>query len=288
MRSLHLFAGIGGGIIGDILAGNEIVGAVEIEPFCQDVLRARQADGSLPAFPILGDIRDVKGDEFGDVELVCGGFPCQDISLAARTERKGLKGKNSGLFYELVRIVDFCKPDCAFLENVPAIVKNGLNEVIETFAERGYYAQWTCLSARDCGAPHVRNRWWGFFYKRDALALRFPDAARGGYSDGASERGEVAVSDSCAHDLLYYLSEAGDGSEERSIEKRARGFETTYYIEPNYWLSEPYGSRVVDGVPSKLDKSRVKALGNAQVPICAYLAYEILLERALNEVAEMV
>ena len=279
MKSLHLFAGIGGGIIGDILAGNEIVGAVEIDPFCQDVLRARQADGSRPPFPILGDIRDVKGDEFGTIELVCGGFPCQDISLAALNERKGLRGGKSGLFYELVRVVDVCAPACVFLENVPNIVRNGLAEVLQTFAERGFDAEWTIISARDCGAPHTRRRWWGLFYRKSRLSdsLRAGRRPRRDVEDEAKKKGVQSGF------LRALLSESANGSREYNDQRDYRETQAGFSVSSNNWLCEPDVCRVVNGVPQKLDKARLRALGNAQVPICAYLAFEVLLARALEE-----
>jgi site-specific DNA-cytosine methylase len=83
MRELHLFAGAGGGILGGHLLGHTTVAAVEIEPYCQQVLKQRQADGILPEFPIFGDIRDFNGIEWmGKVDVIAGGFPCTDISVA--------------------------------------------------------------------------------------------------------------------------------------------------------------------------------------------------------------
>ena len=168
MKSLHLFAGIGGGILADKILGHKIAGAVEIEPYCRDVLRQRQKQGYLESFPIFEDIRTFQGNEIkGTIELVCGGFPCQDISTAGRGE--GLdKGKKSRLFYELVRVCGQVKPAYIFLENSPAITSRGLDSVLKKIAELGFDAEWTVISAGGCGAPHLRKRWWCLCKNRDS------------------------------------------------------------------------------------------------------------------------
>ena len=270
VRSLHLFAGIGGGIIADVIAGNEIVGAVEINPFCRAVLRARQAVGMLPTFPIYNDVREIKGDEFGRVDLVCGGFPCQDISLL-HVGGRGLRGEKSGLFYELVRICDVCEPAFIFLENVPAIIVNGLRDVLATLTERGFDAEWTTLSARDCGAIHTRNRWWGLFASNaDSYRQRF-----------AADDSECSREAHCAELTggVFRLSESWNRTDDVRYNRPGMGART-FEIDTHWFANEPYSSRVVNGAAVGLDDhKRIGACGNAQVPLCAYLAYEILMER---------
>ena len=274
MKSIHLFAGIGGGIIADIAAGNTVCGAVEIDNYCRAVIRARQLDGWLPPFPILNDVRDVEGDEFGEnIELVCGGFPCQDVSLLNQTGQRGLKGEKTGLFSELVRITDRIRPKFIFLENVSNIVNVCLKEVLATFAQRGYDAEWTCLSAGEVGAWHKRDRWWGLFYVPDAARERWErlSAQRGRME---SKGGTTALNDGA--------SAAGEGDVLQQSE-------FDYQAErPSYWVSEPEIDRVVNGFPTKLDRCRVRALGNAQVPYCAYCAYEQLLYRAMRNASRVV
>lgn len=166
MNSLHLFAGVGGGILADKILGNNIVGAVEIEPYCRKVLVQRQEEGYLEQFPIFEDVRTFNGDEITRrIDCICGGFPCQDISCAGKG--KGLEGERSRLFYELIRICGHIRPDFIFLENSPAITGRGLNSVLREIAQIGYDAEWTTLSAGALGAPHQRNRWWALCKRQD-------------------------------------------------------------------------------------------------------------------------
>lgn len=171
MNSLHLFAGIGGGILADKILGHRIVGAVEIEPYCRAVLKQRQEEGLLETFPLFDDIRTFNGDEITErVDLVCGGFPCQDISTAGKGA--GITGQKSGLFYELIRVCRTLRPSYIFLENSPAITGRGLGACLNEIAKIGYDAEWFTLSAGECGAPHLRNRWWCLCQRQDSDADR--------------------------------------------------------------------------------------------------------------------
>ena len=162
MKTLHLFAGAGGGIIADMILGHTPVGAVEIDPFCREVLRARQRDGWLPEFEIFGDIKKFNGKPFrGKVDCISGGFPCQDISAAGKGE--GIFGERSGLFFELSRVVSEVRPRLVFLENSPCIISRGLDAVLGELEALGYDSRWCILSASDVGALHRRERWWGLF-----------------------------------------------------------------------------------------------------------------------------
>src|ERR1035441_2476777 len=112
VNELHLFAGAGGGILGGILLRHTCVCAVEIEPYCREVLLQRQRDGILPKFPIWDDVKTFDGKPWqGLVDVVCGGFPCQDISTAGGPNRKGLEGARSGLWSEMARVVCEIRPD---------------------------------------------------------------------------------------------------------------------------------------------------------------------------------
>lgn len=159
MRELHLFAGAGGGILGGMLLGHTPVGAVEIDPFARAVLEARQADGSLPDFPIYEDVRAFDGTAWRDrVDIIAGGFPCQDLSCAGKGA--GIDGARSGLWWEMLRVIREARPRYVFLENVPAITGRGLDRVLGSLADLGFDAEWCVLSAADVGAPHLRKRWW--------------------------------------------------------------------------------------------------------------------------------
>jgi DNA (cytosine-5)-methyltransferase 1 len=169
MNELHLFAGAGGGILGGILSGNVPVCAVEIDPFCRSVLLQRQRDGILPWFPIWDDVRTFDGKPWkGRSDIVCGGFPCQDISTAGGANRLGLDGKKSGLWGEMARIVREVEPRYVFVENSPALTFRGLGRVLGDLAAMGFDARWGVFSAADVGARHERERIWIIGNNRDS------------------------------------------------------------------------------------------------------------------------
>ena len=159
MNELALFAGAGGGILGGSLLGWQTVCAVERNPYAASVLAARQNDGILPAFPIWSDVCTFDGKPWrGLVDVVSGGFPCQDISAAGNGA--GIDGERSGLWREMARIIREVRPRFAFVENSPLLVSRGLALVISDLAEMGYECQWLRLSASEVGAPHNRDRIW--------------------------------------------------------------------------------------------------------------------------------
>jgi DNA (cytosine-5)-methyltransferase 1 len=159
MNELALFAGSGGGILGGQMLGWETVCAVEIEPYPASVLVARQNDGLLPPFPIWDDVCTFDGRPWrGIVDVVSGGFPCQDISSAGAGA--GITGERSGLWKEFARIICEVRPRFAFVENSPMLTVRGLDVVLGDLASMGYDARWGVLGARDVGAPHKRDRIW--------------------------------------------------------------------------------------------------------------------------------
>lgn len=158
MNGLDLFSGIGGITIA---LGRWVrpVAYCENDRFAQAVLLSRMADGSLPRAPIWDDVSTLHGDMLPpDIDIIYGGFPCQDISCAGL--QRGLEGERSGLVREIWRLADEIRPRYIFLENVPAIVTAGFDSVLAALAKRGFDARWMCLSAADVGACHLRNRWW--------------------------------------------------------------------------------------------------------------------------------
>lgn len=159
LRTMHLFAGAGGGILADVLLGHQPVCAVEIDEYCQQVLSARQEDGCFPWFPIFEDVQAFDGKPWrGIVDIVAGGFPCQDISAAGNGA--GIDGKRSGLWREMARIVGEVRPRFVFVENSPLLVRRGLAVVLGDLTELGYDARWCVMGAADVGAPHQRDRIW--------------------------------------------------------------------------------------------------------------------------------
>ena len=159
MNELHLFAGAGGGILGGMLLGHTCVCAVEIEPYCREVLLQRQRDGILPKFPIWDDVRTFDGKPWrGKVDVVCGGFPCQDISTAGKGA--GIEGERSGLWSEMFRVVCEVRPKVTFIENSSNLLIYGLDRVLSDLAAVGMDAKWGVLRASDVGACHERSRIW--------------------------------------------------------------------------------------------------------------------------------
>lgn len=159
LRSIHLFAGAGGGILADLLLGHTPVCAVEIEEYPRRVLLQRQLDGILPVFPIWDDVKTFDGTEWqGLADVVCGGFPCQDISAAGKGA--GIDGERSGLWSEFARIIREVRPRFVFVENSPMLTSRGLHRVLGDLAEMGFDAEWGVLGADDAGAPHIRKRVW--------------------------------------------------------------------------------------------------------------------------------
>lgn len=173
MNELHLFAGAGGGILGSELLGIRTVCAVELEPYPASVLLARQNDGLLPPFPVWDDVCTFDGRPWrGLVDVVSGGFPCQDISAAGKGA--GIDGARSGLWREMHRIINEVRPKFAFLENSPLLVGRGLARVLGDLAEIGYDAEWLVLGADDVGAPHIRKRIWILAHDPHANGLQRP------------------------------------------------------------------------------------------------------------------
>ena len=159
LRELALFAGAGGGILGGHLLGWRTICAVEWEPYAASVLLARQNDGVLPPFPIWDDVQTFDGRPWrGRVDVVSGGFPCQDISAAGKGA--GITGEKSGMWFHMARIVGEVRPEYVFVENSPMLTTRGLGTVLGDLASLGYDARWGVLGAADVGAPHQRDRIW--------------------------------------------------------------------------------------------------------------------------------
>jgi DNA (cytosine-5)-methyltransferase 1 len=242
LKTFHLFSGAGGGILADILLGHIPVGACEIESYPRNVLLARQRDGHLPEFPIWDDVCTLDGTPWrGTVDVLCGGFPCQDISAAGKGA--GITGERSGLWKEYARLIGEMRPRFVFAENSPLLRTRGLGVVLEDLASLGYNARWGIIGARDVGAPHKRDRMWVLAYT--ASELRGEDRLTGREGSKLTTYG-ISSENVCWH------SDPADGQ------------------------IEPIVGRVANGVANRVD--RLKAIGNGQVPQCAAMAFSILSE----------
>jgi DNA (cytosine-5)-methyltransferase 1 len=159
VNELALFAGAGGGILGGKLLGWRTVCAVEWEAYPASVLCARQNDGLLAPFPIWDDVCSFDGKPWrGIVDVVSGGFPCQDISSAGKGA--GIDGEQSGMWREMARIIHEVQPQFVFVENSPMLTSRGLGRVLGDLASMGFDARWGVLGAADVGAKHQRDRIW--------------------------------------------------------------------------------------------------------------------------------
>jgi len=159
VNELALFAGGAGGILGGRLLGWRTRAAVELDAYARRVLLARQADGCLEPFPIWDDVQTFDGRPWrGAIDIVTGGFPCQDISAAGKGA--GITGKRSGLWSHMARIIGEVRPRFVLVENSPVLTSRGLGVVLGDLAALGYDARWGVLGAVDAGAPHKRERIW--------------------------------------------------------------------------------------------------------------------------------
>lgn len=227
LKVIDLFSGIGGFSYAaeHLVGGFETVQFVECNPWCQRALRKH-----WPLVPIHSDICTYEPAHKA-ADVICGGFPCQDISSAGKNA--GIKeGTRSGLFYELMRVVRRVRPQYIVLENVSAIRTRGLDIVLSTLAEAGFDAEWACIRASDVGACHRRDRWWLVAYTNNQ-----------GLQGCRTKR---------------QLREGGEEIE--------TAWSSSHCLSSNWrgYISEPVLCRGDDGLSSRVD--RLKALGNAVVP----------------------
>ena len=157
MNVLDLFSGIGGFSLGLEKAGMKTVAFCEVDKFCQKILSKH-----WPNVLIYEDIKNLTAKQLEKdkilVDVVCGGFPCQDLSIAGKGE--GLKGERSGLWREYARLISEIRPRYVIVENVAALLFRGLSDVLGDLASLGYDAEWHCIPASYIGAPHRRDRVW--------------------------------------------------------------------------------------------------------------------------------
>ena len=263
LHGLDLFSGIGG--IGIALSPwVRTVAYCEREPYCQAVLLSRMSTNNIDRAPIWDDVRTLHKGLLPPIDIIFGGFPCQDISVAGAG--KGLDGERSGLFYEIVRLTKEIRPSFVFLENVPAIRTRGLEKVIKTFTEIGYDCRWTCLSASSVGAPHKRKRWF-LLAHANGIKLRTQSEQQQGIKDspqlGGSLEKRLVADNNSQSKILRQASEWGHNSFYEWI------------MERDLWDDAASSfCRMDDGISFKT--YRIKALGNAVVPLQAQTAFKIL------------
>lgn len=245
MRVLDLFSGIGGFSLGlERTGGFKTVAFCEIEPFPRRVLAKH-----WPDVPIYEDVRNVTADVLAAdgiaVDVITGGFPCQDLSIAGK--RAGITGERSGLWSEIVRLTRELRPRYVIVENVanllsgPSEKRGGwFGRVLGDLAECGYDAEWENIPAAAVGAPHRRERVWIVAYPQQIKRVRAILI-----DDNAQERERRSASVRCANGFRLEVGKAGHALSFR-------------------WLDQPDPIGVVDGVPDW--PHRLAALGNAVTP----------------------
>ena len=244
MNELALFAGAGGGLLGGRLLGWHTVCAVEIDPYAASVLLARQNDGHLAPFPLWNDVTTFDGKPWrGIVDVVSGGFPCQDISTAGRGA--GITGAKSGLWSEFARIIREVEPPFVFVENSPFLASRGLERLLADLAAMGFDAEWCVLGADAVGAPHHRERMW--------VLAAHPDRQR--ILQGQAPRLRDPQLNLWLHDAL----------------------DDAVASCPPWPRGRPAADVLDDGVAFWVEQLR--AIGNGQVPAVAALAWRTLIAR---------
>lgn len=196
MNVLDLFSGIGGFSLGLERAGMRTVAFCEIDPHARKVLRKH-----WPDVPVFKDVTTLsKSDINEQIDILAGGFPCQDISTAGRGA--GLSGSRSGLWFQFHRLIKEVQPRYAVIENVGALRSRGLEQVLWSLTEIGYDAEWHCIPASALGAPHQRDRIWivaypnGTYSEGRCLSSRvyaqYADAVSAGWWEVEPSVGRVA------------------------------------------------------------------------------------------------
>jgi DNA (cytosine-5)-methyltransferase 1 len=248
--------------------------AVEIDPFCRYVLLARQRDGFLDRFPIWDDVCTFDGIPWkGEIDIITGGFPCQDISVAGK--QKGIEGEKSNLVWEMLRIVREVRPHYVLMENSPNLLHHGFGDILGSLATMGYDAEWGVLGADDAGAPHHRKRIWILASYPERNYLRdFEQWVSGGRQkrirdqrhDELVHHGQkeyVADTQSRGQSMCgrtpgqrrYALRDdlQTEGELQHAAESGLEGGGEGLSGRPDWWATEPDVGRVADGVAMRVD-----------------------------------
>jgi len=295
LRVLDTFAGIGGFSLGlERTGGFETAAFCEIEPFCQRVLNKH-----WPDVPIYDDIRELnrerlESDGIGRIDVITGGFPCQDLSVAGK--QAGIEGERSGLWSELCRVIGDIRPRYAIMENVTALIGGDsgrwLGRVLGDLAEIGYDAEWHCIPASELGAHHHRDRVWIIAYPNEQRCndrryyreeRQFQDDKEWGDKKAQPKRNERELG---AGEICEVLANAERGRQSRQGQLEQSLFAKAYREgktanalaggQPEIWKAESELGRVADGIPDRAH--RLKALGNAVVPQIPELIGRAILE----------
>jgi DNA (cytosine-5)-methyltransferase 1 len=270
-----LFSGIGGIDLGLQRAGFKIAWQVEIDPYAQKVLTKH-----WPHVARYGDIRTVGKHNLTPVDLLAGGFPCQDISTSGT--RAGIaEGTRSGLWSEFYRIVCELQPQYVLVENVSALLFRGIERVLGDLAQSGYDAEWQCIRASDVGAPHRRERIFIIAYPNSKRCDNGGNHWQGGHLQDNRHRYSTTLYQNGQELQLEPRQNSKDAPNSHS--KRLERPELfgrdinlrSFAANTDWWTHSPNMGRVVHGLPNRVD--RLRGLGNAVVPqVAEYIGRCIL------------
>ena len=285
LRVLDLFAGIGGFSLGlERTGGFETVAFCEIEKYPQKVLAKH-----WPGVKIYDDIRELTAERLLSdgigVDVITGGFPCQDISVAGN--QAGLEGERSGLWSECARLLGELRPRYAIFENVTALISgnNGrwFEQVLWDISQVGYDAEWHCIPASELGAHHHRDRVWVVAH-HDSANSRHERKAMGLRHELMGQRKAVFNDDGDQKPVADTDSERLQGLlTPRTLQKwrEATGYSGQGSEPPGWsWTVEPDICRVANGIPNRAH--RLKGLGNAVVPQIPELIGNAILDNELT------
>ncbi len=265
-----------------------VVWQCEQDDFCRRVL-----DRHWPGVPCYPDVTELRGFDVEPVDVLCGGFPCQDISVAGRGA--GIRGERSGLWGEYARLIRELRPRYVIVENVSALLARGLDVVLTDLAACGYDAEWDCIPASAVGAPHRRDRVWLIAYpQRDELrqqstglawvnveAITGNDGSPESLADAEVEPVGAGLCTDEPRGLRWGRSSDGSSAGElqdadsSALQPWRVGGRAAQAGGSEWWAVEPPVGRVAHGVPDRLDQ--LAALGNALVPqIAEWLGRRIL------------
>tara|TARA_A100000172_G_C3040736_1_gene110347 strand:- start:936 stop:1859 length:924 start_codon:yes stop_codon:yes gene_type:complete len=288
VRLLDLFSGIGGfSLAASWVWGDEldIVGFCEIDKYCHKVLNK-----NFPGVPIYKDITTLDGNQFKNIDIITGGFPCQDISIAGRgksliNEETG-ETTRSGLWFEMLRVISEVRPRYALIENVPMLTVRGGVRVIADLTEIGYDASWTIVSAADVGAWHNRKRIWIVAHSQEISdserksSYNFTDSRSNTKiikSQRQKQRTRSIDGISCKENVSDSNKKRSQRMEQEPQKIRRSDKQTGFQSRArsgSWWHTEPELGRVANGIPNRVD--RLKGLGNAIVPQCAYEIFKYI------------
>lgn len=282
MNVLDLFSGIGGFSLGLERAGMKTTAFCEIDPFCRNVLVKH-----WPDVPIYEDVKNVTADQLKadgiNVDVITGGFPCQDLSVAGK--QAGIDGERSGLWSELARIIGEVRPQYAIVENVtnllagPSEQRGGwFGRVLGDLASIGYDAEWHCIPASELGAHHHRDRVWIVGYPKEIKGNVGNSISKSSQQvQGFWEPGRASIFDNVAH-ANGKRGRCGNASRKDAEDARKSSGDSWHYPERmGIWDVEPNVGRVANGVPQRVD--RLGGLGNAVAPQIPEFIGNAIMER---------